>query len=75
MKYLIDDDGLAINTAQITAVRFKPNKNDGSYKNNREYPFIADIFVLDREKPFTVFFTEAQERELSRFMKDKENSA
>jgi hypothetical protein len=75
MKFLIDDEGLAINTALITAVKIKQNKNDGTFKNNRGYPFVADIHVSGgREKPFTVFLTEKQERELSQFVKDRGTS-
>jgi hypothetical protein len=36
------------------------NKNDGSFKNNRDFPVIADVHVAGREKPFTVFLTEKQ---------------
>ena len=75
MKFLADDEGLAINIAQITAVKIKTNKNDGTYKNKRVYPFVADVFVVGREKPFTIYLTEARERELSRFMNGKENGA
>jgi hypothetical protein len=74
MKFLVDNDGLAINTAQITAVKIKTNKNDGSFKNNREYPFVADVHVSGREKPFTIYLTDRQEAELSRFMKEREGS-
>jgi hypothetical protein len=72
MKFLVDNDGFGINTAQITAVKIKTNKNDGSFKNNREYPFFADVYVSGREKPFAVYLTERQEAELSRFMKERE---
>jgi hypothetical protein len=57
MKFLVDNEGFAINTAQITAVRTKANKNDGSFKNNRDFPL--------------PFFLEKQERELSQFVKDR----
>ena len=75
MKFLTDDDGLSINPAQITAVKFKTNKNDGSFKNKREYPVVADIHVAGREKPFVFFLTARQERELSRFVRDGEDGA
>jgi len=75
MKFLCDDEGLAINTAQITAVKIKQNKNDGTFKNGEEYPFVADVHVLYREKPFTIYLTREKERELSQFMKNKENGA
>jgi hypothetical protein len=68
MKFLTDNEGLAINTAQITAVKIKANKNDGTFKNNRDYPFVADVHVSGKEKPFTIFLTERQESELSQFM-------
>jgi hypothetical protein len=71
MKFLTDDEGFAINAAQITAVRIKANKNDGTYKNNQDYPFVADVHVAGREKPFTIYLTEVQERELSQFVKDR----
>ena len=72
MKFLTDDDGLAINTSLITAVRFKENKNDGSYKNSRKYPHVADVHVSGREKPFTIYLSDEQKDELSRFMKSRE---
>ena len=72
MKFLTDDEGLGINTSQILAVKIKSNKNDGTYKNYRDYPHVADVHVIGREKPFTIYLTESQERELSLFMRDKE---
>jgi hypothetical protein len=70
MKFLIDNEGIAINTALMTAVKIKQNKNDGSFKNNREYPFVADVHVSGREKPFTTYLTESQSKELTQFLKD-----
>ncbi|MDR1626994.1 MAG: hypothetical protein LBT33_10695 [Spirochaetia bacterium] len=72
MKFLVDNEGFAVNTAQMTAVRIKTNKNDGSFKNNRDYPFVADVHVSGREKPFTVFLTQGQGAELSLFVKERE---
>ena len=72
MKFLTDNDGFAINTAQITAVKIKTNANDGSFKNNRDYPFVADVHILYREKPFTIFLTKEQETELSLLFKERE---
>jgi hypothetical protein len=46
--------------------------NDGSFKNNREYPFVADVHVSGREKLFTIYLTERQEAELPLFMKERE---
>ena len=71
MKFLTDDEGLSVNTAQITAVRIKPNKNDGTFKHYREYPVVVDVHVLDREKPFTMYLSSKQEKELSKFMKSQ----
>jgi hypothetical protein len=75
MKFLTDDDGFSINTAQITAVKIKTNKNDGTFKNSRKYPFVADVHVIGREKPFTIYLTEGRKTELSRFMKDREGGS
>ena len=75
MKFLTDDEGLAINVSQITAIKIKPNKNDGSYKNSRDYPFVADVHVSGKDKPFTIFLTGTQERELSQFVKERGSGA
>jgi hypothetical protein len=72
MKFLVDNDGFAISTAQITAVRIKANKNDGSFKNNRDYPVVADVHVSGREKPFTVYLDASQEADLALMMKGRE---
>jgi hypothetical protein len=71
MNFLTDDDGFAINTAQITAVRIKANKNDGTFKHKKEYPFVAIVHVAGREKPFAVYLTKSHERELSRFVQNR----
>jgi hypothetical protein len=68
--FLTDDDGLVINMSHITAVRFKKNKNDGSYKNQRDYQCVADVHVSGREKPFTIYITTKQKTELVQFMKN-----
>jgi hypothetical protein len=73
MKFLYDEDGLAINMANITAIKIKPNKNDGSFKNNMSYPYVADVHVSGREKPFTVYLTREKEAEVSQFIKNKGN--
>ena len=74
MNFLFDDeDELCINPAQITAVKFKRNKNDGSFKNSRDYPFVADVHVAGREKPFTVFLTHEKKQELAQFLKNRED--
>ena len=72
MKFLVDNEGFAISTAQITAVKIKANKNDGSFKNKRDYPFVSDVHVAGREKPFTIYLTGRQEAELSLFVKERE---
>ena len=67
MKFLTDDDGFSINPAHITAVR-PVKENTGSYKNNKEYPYVVDIHVTNREKPFTVYLNESQKEELARLV-------
>ena len=74
MKFLTDDEGLVINVALITAVRFKANNNDGSYKNKTEYPHVADVHVSGKEKPFTIYLTGPQKAELSLFIKSEESN-
>ena len=74
MNFIFDDeDELFISPVQITAVKFKRNKNDGSFKNREEYPFVADVHVVGREKPFTVFLTREKKQELVQFLKDRED--
>jgi hypothetical protein len=70
MKFLNDGEGLSINTALITAVKIKPNKFVETYKNREDYPYVADVHVSGREKPFTVYLTREKEQELSQFMKE-----
>ena len=71
MKFLTDDDGLAISIDRIIAIKIKENKNDGSFKNRKEYPFVADVHVEGREKPFTIYLSESQNQELSQFTQIK----
>ncbi len=74
MNFFYSGDGKAFNIDQIQAVNIKQNQNDGSFKHNREYPFVADVHVSGREKPFTVYLTGEKEAELSRLVQNGENS-
>jgi hypothetical protein len=58
MTFIQFDEELAINIDRVCAVKIRRNRNDGSYRNNADYPFIADIFVAGHGKPFTVHLTE-----------------
>ena len=71
MKFLTDDEGLAINIAMIAAVKIKQNNHDGTFKNKLDYPVVADVHVLNREKPFTVYLTSRQKAELTGFLQGK----
>ena len=73
MKYFTDNSGLFINTALIIAVKMKPNKNDGTFNSREEYPFVADVHVKGREKPFTIYLTHEKEREISQYMRGRES--
>jgi len=68
-----DDDELFINPVQMTVVKFKRNKNDGTFKNKDAYPFVADVHVAGREKPFTVYLTHEKKQELAQFMENRES--
>jgi hypothetical protein len=70
MKFLTDGDGFSVSAAHITAVRIKTNRNDGSFKNRREYPFVADVYVSGRGKPFSIYLTAGRASELSLFVKE-----
>ncbi|MDR1218673.1 MAG: hypothetical protein LBK73_03575 [Treponema sp.] len=60
-------DELMVNLDRVSAIRLRQNKNDGSYRNQEEFPYIADLFA-GGDKPFTVHLTSKMANELNRFI-------
>jgi hypothetical protein len=60
-------DELMVNLDRVSAVRLRQNKNDGSYRNQEEFPYVADLFT-GGGKPFTVHLTSKMAHELNRLI-------
>ncbi|MDR1073783.1 MAG: hypothetical protein LBL45_08935 [Treponema sp.] len=60
-------DELMVNLDRVSAVRIRQNKNDGSYRNQNEFPYVADFFA-GGEKPLTVHLTSKMANELNRLI-------
>ncbi|MDR1220435.1 MAG: hypothetical protein LBK73_12610 [Treponema sp.] len=60
-------DELMVNLDRVSAVRLRQNKNDGSYRNQEEFPYAADLFA-GCGKPFTVHLTSKMAHELNRLI-------
>jgi hypothetical protein len=50
-------DELMVNFDRVSAIRLRQNKNDGSFRNKDEYPYVVDLFVGENGKPFTFHLT------------------
>jgi hypothetical protein len=50
-------DELMINFDLVSAIRLRQNKNDGSFRNKDDYPYVADLFTGGNGKPFTIHLT------------------
>jgi hypothetical protein len=66
MKFVKFDE-LMVNLDRVSAVRLRQNKNDGSYRNQEEFPYVADLFA-EGDKPFTVHLTSKMAHELNRLI-------
>jgi|LSQA01.1.fsa_nt_gi hypothetical protein len=71
MTFIQFDEELTINLERVCAVKIRPNRYDGSYRNNADYPFIADIFVAGHGKPFTVHLSEYRAKALREHLQAK----
>jgi hypothetical protein len=60
-------DELMVNLDRVSAVRLRQNKNDGSYRNQEDFPYVADLFT-GGGKPFTVHLTSKMAHELNRLI-------
>jgi hypothetical protein len=66
MKFVKFDE-LMVNLDRVSAVRIRQNKNDGSYRNQAEFPYVVDLFT-GGDKPFTVHLTSKRAHELNRLI-------
>jgi hypothetical protein len=66
MKFVKFDE-LMVNLDRVSAVRLRKNKNDGSFRNQAEFPYVADLFT-GGSKPFTVHLTSKMAQELTRLI-------
>jgi hypothetical protein len=64
-------DELMINFDRVTAIRLRQNKNDGSFRNKKDYPYVAELYNSDG-KPFIVHLTAKMASEFSRLIASKE---
>jgi hypothetical protein len=60
-------DELMVNFDHVTAIRIRPNKNDGSFRNKNDCPFVAELYN-GGGKPFTAHLTEKMAYELNRLV-------
>jgi hypothetical protein len=64
-------DELMVNLDRVSAVRLRKNKNDGSYRNQGEFPYVADVYA-GAGKAFTVHLTSKMVHELNRLIEATE---
>ncbi|MDR1893022.1 MAG: hypothetical protein LBQ48_08455 [Oscillospiraceae bacterium] len=64
-------DELTVNLDRVAAYRLRQNKNDGSFRNKEDYPYVAELYG-GGEKPFTIHLTEKMMAEFKQLISAKD---
>jgi hypothetical protein len=63
-------DELMVNFDRVTAIRLRQNKNDGSFRNKDDYPYVVEL-DSGGGKPFTAHLTAKMAEEFNRLIAPK----